>query len=108
MSRPILNGGQPMTDGRIQQLEAELSAVKQELRRRDQAWQAQIQIATSVHDSLLPRPIRHPQIDIDTRYVPVDRCRRHHSPDTASPARTTSPVASHSNRRSQRRRFLLG
>ena len=65
-----------MPDGKLQQLEAleaELSAVKRELRRRDQAWQAQLQIATRVHDSLLPRPVRHPQIDIDTRYVPVNR-----------------------------------
>ncbi len=65
-----------MPDGKLQQLEAleaELSAVKRELRHRDQAWQAQLQIATRVHDSLLPRPVRHPQIDIDTRYVPVDR-----------------------------------
>ena len=62
-----------MPDGRIQQLEAELSAVKRELERRDQAWQGQLQIAARVHESLLPRPVRHPQIDIDTRYVPVDR-----------------------------------
>ncbi len=62
-----------MADAGIQQLEAELAAVKRELERRDQAWQAQLQIAARVHDSLLPRPVRHPQIDIDTRYVPVDR-----------------------------------
>ncbi len=61
-----------MADGRIEQLEAELAAVKRELERRDQAWQAELQIAARVHESLLPRPVRHPQIDIDTRYIPVD------------------------------------
>ncbi len=67
MSCRVLTEGQPMPDGKIQQLEAELAAVKRELERRDKAWQAQLQIAARVHESLLPRPVRHPQIDIDTR-----------------------------------------
>ena len=37
MSRRVLNGGQPMADAAIQQLEAELAAVKRELERRSSA-----------------------------------------------------------------------
>ena len=54
------------------QLEAELTATKQELKQRKQAWQRQLQIAARVHASLLPKPIRHPQISVDVRYVPAD------------------------------------
>ncbi len=59
--------------GSLQRLEAELAGVKRELERREQLSQAQLQIAARVHESLLPCPVRHPQIDIDTRYVPVER-----------------------------------
>ena len=30
------------------------------------------QLAAKVHRSLLPSPVRHPQIDVDVRYLPVD------------------------------------
>lgn len=58
--------------GSLERLEAELAAAKVELARREKEWQAQLQIAARVHSSLLARPVRHPQIDIDTRYVSVE------------------------------------
>ncbi len=30
------------------------------------------QLAAKVHRSLLPSPVRHPQIDVDVRYLPID------------------------------------
>ena len=30
------------------------------------------QLAAKIHRSLLPSPVRHPQIDVDVRYLPID------------------------------------
>jgi len=56
----------------LEQLEAELATAKRELQRYEQARQCDLQIAERVHRSLLPQPIRHPRIDVDTRYIPVE------------------------------------
>ena len=61
---------------KIQQLEAELAATKRELKRREQEWRRQLDIAARVHHSRLPCPVRHPRIDIDTRYVPLEKVGR--------------------------------
>lgn len=55
------------------QLEAKLSDLRHELERRQQAWETETRIAARVHESLLPRPVRRAQIEVDTRYVPVER-----------------------------------
>jgi len=57
---------------RIRQLERALAETLRELEQREQLWQMQLKIACRVHRSLLPRPVRHERIDIDTRYLPVD------------------------------------
>lgn len=57
---------------RIEQLETELAAARRELKHRERLHRAHMQLAARVHQSLLPRPVRHPRIEIDTRYVPVD------------------------------------
>ena len=57
---------------RIQQLEAELAAVKCELEHREHLWKCHSSLAARVHQSLLPGPVRHPRIDVDVRYVPVE------------------------------------
>ncbi len=54
------------------QLRAELTATRQELERLRSVSQAQLQIAKRVHESLLPKPIRHPRIDVESRYVPLE------------------------------------
>ncbi len=54
------------------QLRAELAATRQALERMTSASQAQLQIAKRVHVSLLPKPIRHPRIDVESRYVPLE------------------------------------
>jgi sigma-B regulation protein RsbU (phosphoserine phosphatase) len=53
-------------------LAAELAAARTELARREGEWRAQMEIAARVHRSMLPRPVRHPGIDVVTSYVPVD------------------------------------
>lgn len=58
--------------GPLEQLEAELAAAKRELKWRKRRWKAQLQLAARVHESLLPGPVRHPGIDVATRYVPVE------------------------------------
>lgn len=69
MVKDTLQGLDSLT---IEQLETELDAVRRELTRREQMHQAHMQLAVRVHQSLLPRPVRHPRIEIDTRYVPAD------------------------------------
>lgn len=57
---------------RVEQLEVELAEAKRELEWAEQRRQAQLKIAARVHESLLPRPVRRPWIDVDTRYVPQE------------------------------------
>ncbi len=56
----------------IEQLETELQAARRELERREQRWQSQLNIAARVHRSLLPKPVRHPLIEVEVRYVPME------------------------------------
>lgn len=56
----------------MRQLEAELAAARAQLARREKEWHAHLQIAARVQSSMLPRPVRHPQIDLDTGYVPME------------------------------------
>ena len=58
---------------RLEQVKADLEAVKRELQRREEVWQRELDIAERVHRSMLPKPIRHPRIDIDVRYVPAEK-----------------------------------
>lgn len=55
-----------------EQLKSALAAARGELERRERMWQLKLEIASRVHKSLLPKPVRHPRIDIDVRYVPVE------------------------------------
>ncbi len=56
----------------LQTLEAELAAARHELNDHRRIHRTQMHLAARVHRSLLPHPVRHPRIDIETRYVPVD------------------------------------
>lgn len=58
--------------GLLEQLQAELAEAKRELGLRKRNMQADLQLAAQVHRSLLPGPVRHAGIDVDTRYVPVE------------------------------------
>lgn len=44
-----------------------------ETSRRDREIQRDLEIAERVHRSMLPSPVRHPNIDIDVRYIPVEK-----------------------------------
>ncbi len=55
----------------IEQLEAELETSRRELKRREQMWESQLNIAARVHRSLLPKPVSHPHIEVEVRYVPM-------------------------------------
>ena len=56
----------------VEQLEAELQAVRRELERREQMWESQLNIAARVHRSLLPKSVSHPRIEVEVRYVPME------------------------------------
>ncbi len=63
----------PVLDSlRIEHLETELAAARRKLKHRERLHRAHMQLAARVHQSLLPRPVRHPRVDLDTRYVPVE------------------------------------
>ena len=56
----------------VEQLEAELADVRRELKHREQTWQSQLDIAARVHESLLPKPVRLPRIEVEVRYAPME------------------------------------
>ncbi len=56
----------------IEQLEAELETSRREMERREQMWESQLNIAARVHRSLLPKPVFHPRIEVEVRYVPME------------------------------------
>ncbi|RUL87965.1 PP2C family protein-serine/threonine phosphatase [Tautonia sociabilis] len=35
-------------------------------------WRKHLELAALIHESLLPRPVRHPRIEIDVRYRPME------------------------------------
>lgn len=53
-------------------LSAELNDLKLKLSARERLDHIHMALASRVHESLLPKPVRHPHIDIDTRYLPQD------------------------------------
>ena len=60
----------------------------------------QLEIAAQVHRSLLPSPIRHPRINVDVRYLPIEACGRgiivrFAFPDPSSCCVTMCDVAGH-------------
>lgn len=36
-------------------------------------WRKHLELAAIIHESLLPNPVRHPGIEIDVRYLPMER-----------------------------------
>ncbi|MDA0658573.1 MAG: PP2C family protein-serine/threonine phosphatase [Planctomycetota bacterium] len=56
----------------IRQLREEVAAAKQSLATHRREVDLQLGIAAQIHRSLLPKPIRHPRIDVDIRYLPMD------------------------------------
>lgn len=55
----------------IQGLRAELDRLKRELDWRQRVWPDNLELASRVHQSLLPKALRHPKIDVDVRYQPL-------------------------------------
>ena len=60
------------TTGSLEQLQADLAEARRELVRHQSDSQAHFLLAARVHKSLLPKPIRHPRIDVESRYVPLE------------------------------------
>jgi serine phosphatase RsbU (regulator of sigma subunit) len=66
-------GDRALSNGKlVAELRAELAALKRtkEHQRREAAFQ--LQIAAQVHRSLLPSSIRHPRLNVDVRYQPIE------------------------------------
>ena len=61
---------------RIAAVERALNASQAELRQLFSLAKAQrkdLELAASIHRSLLPRPVRHERIDVDVRYIPIEQ-----------------------------------
>ena len=56
----------------INQLREEVGAAKRALAGKQRESVLQLEIAAQVHRSLLPSPIRHPRINVDVRYLPIE------------------------------------
>jgi serine phosphatase RsbU (regulator of sigma subunit) len=56
----------------VEQLRLEVDSVRRELAHERSQAESQLRIASQVHQSLLPSPIRHSQLDVDVRYLPID------------------------------------
>ena len=56
----------------LQQLKEELAAAKRELDALRNDAEFQLEMTGRLHRSLLPSPVRHPRIDVDVRYMPID------------------------------------
>ena len=60
------------TDQRIEQLQQELAQISRELEARRKGLARQLEVAQSIHRSLLPQPIRDGRISVDVRYIPIE------------------------------------
>jgi len=56
----------------VNQLREDVAAAHRALTAARRQLDSQLQLAASIHQSLLPKPVRRPQIDIDFRYWPID------------------------------------
>lgn len=56
----------------LAEVQAELADVKRHLAQQEEARRNDLRIAERVHRSMLPKPVRHDRIHVDTRYVPVE------------------------------------
>ena len=74
-----------MTDDQsVEQLRQRLSETEHELEISRAKLSRQLRLAAKVHDSMLPKPVRHDRVLVDVRYVPVDEvggdyCQAHFS-----------------------------
>lgn len=58
--------------GLVKQLREQVASSNQALAVARKELKHQLRIASRVHQSLLPSPVRHPRIDVDVRYLPID------------------------------------
>lgn len=56
----------------VDELRGEVLAANRALAVARKELASQLRNAAQVHQSLLPAPVRHPQIDVDVRYLPID------------------------------------
>ena len=56
----------------IEKLRRQLDQTRLALERKTTALDRQLEIARQVHESLLPRPVRSANLDVDIRYLPID------------------------------------
>jgi len=89
----------------IEQLRSEVTLVHKELSRVRNEAELQLRIASQVHRSLLPSPIRTSRVDVDVRYLPIetvggDYCQVRF-PDPSSCYITMCDVAGHGVGRSR-------
>jgi len=62
----------PLDLRRMEAFETELRTARQELGQSQRAKEKHRRLIARVHESLLPRPVRHARIEIDTRYVSME------------------------------------
>ncbi len=65
--------GRELSNGKlVEQLRAELAITKHTQERDRLEMAIQLRIAAQVHRSLLPSSVRHPHLNVDVRYQPID------------------------------------
>lgn len=63
--------GRDVTERELAQIE--LESAHQTLVRKQRIADHDLRVAKLVHESLLPKPVSRPELDIDVKYVPADR-----------------------------------
>ena len=58
---------------KVERLSRRLAAVERELDSHRTNLQRELDLAAKVHRSLLPKPVRSDQIDVDVRYIPIEQ-----------------------------------
>jgi len=56
----------------IIQLQQQLEKANRDLAQKSTQLEHQLKIAAQVHVSMLPKPVTHPKIDVDIRYLPIE------------------------------------
>ena len=56
----------------IEQLQQQLDKANRDLVQKNIQLEHQLEIAAQVHESMLPKPVTHPKIDVDIRYLPIE------------------------------------
>ncbi len=64
--------GAYVVDSEVEQLRRRVAELERTLARCEARYEAKLDLAAKVHRSLLPPPVKHPEMHIDVRYIPIE------------------------------------